>query len=338
MRRTTRSQSRQASVPAAFIVPPTHKPILLNTATIPPSVSISLPNYFTSKLTGLSRASNTLLNNKRSKLQASDARLRRKFRNINKPTQEQLLRSLDATLVFAQEEAGTAVCISPTGLLLTCSHCVADDMDTALDHSNSHWLIFARGTVVRAVCVAWNPHRDLALLQITASEPFATAPSLPSSSTSSTTNISFPYATISPLTSLLLTHPLFCIGHPGSEDLEASTPGQLTGYDVLHISKGMYHGMSPGQDPQDNSEIGALMHDCWTYWGHSGAPILDGEGGGLVGLHSSWDEETGMRRGVGTEAIRAFLCEKTTFGLRRIRWETQVRSEVCAFVVLLISL
>ena len=103
---------------------------------------------------------------------------------------------------------------------------------------------------------------------------------------------------------------LVCVGHPGSEDLEAPKPGQATGYDVLHVSLGKYRGCAAGQDVQDNEEIGALMHDCWTYWGHSGAPLLDAATGRLVGLHSSWDDETGMRRGVSLEAIRAFLEEK----------------------------
>jgi hypothetical protein len=31
----------------------------------------------------------------------------------------------------------------------------------------------------------------------------------------------------------------------------------------------------------------------------------------LVGLHSSWDEETGMRRGVPLEAIKEFLEENS---------------------------
>lgn len=57
------------------------------------------------------------------------------------------------------------------------------------------------------------------------------------------------------------------------------------------------------------------MHDCWTYWGHSGAPLLERRTGQLVGLHSSWDEETGMRRGVGCEAIAGFLEGWTTFGV-----------------------
>lgn len=67
--------------------------------------------------------------------------------------------------------------------------------------------------------------------------------------------------------------------------------------------------MAPGADPQDNAEIGALMHDAWTYWGHSGAPLVAKGDGGLVGVHSSWEEGTGMRRGIGGAAVRAFLRE-----------------------------
>jgi V8-like Glu-specific endopeptidase len=51
--------------------------------------------------------------------------------------------------------------------------------------------------------------------------------------------------------------------------------------------------MAPGADPQDNAEIGALMHDAWTYWGHSGAPLVAEGDGGLVGVHSSWEEGRG---------------------------------------------
>ncbi|KAJ7240874.1 hypothetical protein B0H12DRAFT_1134356 [Mycena haematopus] len=62
-----------------------------------------------------------------------------------------------------------------------------------------------------------------------------------------------------------------------------------------------------GADPHDNSEIGTLRHDAWTYWGHSGAPLIDEAEGTLVGLHSSWDDETAMRHGVPHAAIQAFL-------------------------------
>ncbi|KAE9581920.1 hypothetical protein CGMCC3_g2252 [Colletotrichum fructicola] len=209
--------------------------------------------------------------------------------------------SVTATLVFAQEEAGTAVCISPDGVLLTCSHCIAETADD-FDATQSHWLLFASGRVVEAKPLEWDAKRDLALLKIVAAqEP-------PSTSSASPTTSEFPFITTAVSTPPLKSR-LICVGHPGSEDFEASEPGVETGYDVLHLSTGTYRGCAEGQDVQDNSVIGALMHTCWTYWGHSGAPLIDRKSGKLIGLHSSWDDETGMRTGVALEAIQGFLAE-----------------------------
>jgi hypothetical protein len=49
------------------------------------------------------------------------------------------------------------------------------------------------------------------------------------------------------------------------------------------------------------------MHDAWTYWGHSGAPLVSEKDGTLVGLHSSWDDQTAMRHGIPKVAIWEFL-------------------------------
>ncbi|UQC77101.1 AT hook domain-containing protein family protein [Colletotrichum lupini] len=217
-----------------------------------------------------------------------------------------------ATLVFAQEEAGTAVCISPNGILLTCSHCIAETVDD-FDDSKSHWLLFASGQVVEAKALAWDDKRDLALLKITSAQQ-PPPPSGPTSSSSSSSphSGSFPFVTLSPSPPALKAR-LICVGHPGSEDFEAAVPGTKTDYNVLHLSTGTFRGCAEGQNLQDNSEIGALMHSCWTYWGHSGAPLVDRKTGTLVGLHSSWDDETGMRRGVAWEAISGFLGENKRY-------------------------
>ena len=207
--------------------------------------------------------------------------------------------AVNATLVFAQEEAGTAICISPNGLLLTCSHCIAET-PAELRKTKFKWLLFSCGQVVKAGCIAWDPRRDLALLKIVAAQS--------NHDTNSVGQLTFPSISLASEPPPPNT-PLLCIGHPGSEDLESSTPGQKTNYDVIHVSKGKFHGYVADQDPQDNSEIGALQHNCWTYWGHSGAPLVERKTGGLVGLHSSWDENTGMRRGVGWEALKEFLQE-----------------------------
>lgn len=86
--------------------------------------------------------------------------------------------------------------------------------------------------------------------------------------------------------------------------------------------------MVSGQDPNDNEEIGSLMHDAWTYWGHSGAPLLlRGGEGGLVGLHSIWDEGTGMRHGVPAAAIESSLGEWLDGAGREVRSAGQAVTE-----------
>jgi S1-C subfamily serine protease len=267
-----------------------------------------LPGVMTTQSTGLSRKALATLQLKRRKLSSSSSQTTTFIPALARrptPSSATLTVAARATLVFAQHEAGTAVCISPSGLILTCAHCVAD---TAEEHAagKSNWLLFSSGQVVRAKCVAWDSRRDLALLCITAADKTPESPS---------STMTFPSATIALQPPLIPREKqatrLLCIGHPGSEDLEApeTTTVTATNYDVLHVSYGHYHGLASVQDVQDNSEIGALQHDCWTYWGHSGAPLIDAESGEVIGLHSSWDDETGMRRGVAWEALKAFLEE-----------------------------
>jgi len=64
-----------------------------------------------------------------------------------------LAQAAEATLVFAQEEAGTAVCISPQGLIMTCSHCVAENPEGS-DWAEHKWMLFTSGQIVQAKCVA----------------------------------------------------------------------------------------------------------------------------------------------------------------------------------------
>ncbi|RWA11463.1 hypothetical protein EKO27_g3626 [Xylaria grammica] len=268
--RQTRSQTKAANV--------VNNPLLdiegltLSNPPIDPPVDghgvSKLPTTLSRAITGLKAKDHKLLLWKQAWLQQY---------SLEVPTQfAKHTAALDATLVFAQEEAGTAVCIAPNGMLLTCSHCVAENIDERNDLKH-HWLLFKSGVAVKATC------EDTELSHFPFVAISSTAPSLNSR--------------------------LVCVGHPGSEDLEASQPGIKTNYDVLHVSTGRFRGCAEDQDPQDNSEIGALMRDCWTYWGHSGAPLLDTKTGKLIGLHSSWDDETCMRRGVPLEAILEFLEE-----------------------------
>ena len=80
---------------------------------------IHLPTPLTARQSGLSSAQLRILHQKGDWLRTH---------NIHIPLHKHapsVRQAVEATLVFAQEEAGTAVCISQEGLLLTCSHCVA---------------------------------------------------------------------------------------------------------------------------------------------------------------------------------------------------------------------
>ncbi|KAK8068871.1 hypothetical protein PG994_005487 [Apiospora phragmitis] len=265
---------------------------------------IQLPRDLTRRHTGLGKSDHALLAKKQAWLTENAVAIPQGFARHQA--------AVEATLVFGQEEAGTAVCISSDGLLLTCSHCCVDEEGNRPGISKTHWLIFSSGTVVGAKCIAWDGKRDLALLRITKAQPHddggrhrrtllgggGTQP-----------DCQFPAVKVA-TGPVAIDSRMVCIGHPGSEDLETEEAGVQTGYDILHASAGRFRGHAEGQDVQDNSAIGALMHDCWTYWGHSGAPLLAWSTGQLVGLHSSWVDETAMRRGVALEAIREFLQER----------------------------
>jgi hypothetical protein len=204
--------------------------------------------------------------------------------------------ALESTLIFAQYEAGTAVCIDTNGWVLTCSHCFADSEEEYRAVSKRKWLLFYTGLAVQVECREWDPLRDLALLKIIAIE---------------TSEGEIPRFHSVPLSANVPTYKMriLCIGQPGRDDLE-STSERKTKYNLLEVSEGTFRGMAKGVDPQDNSEIGTLMHDAWTYWGHSGAPLLRGADGTLIGLHSSWDDRTAMRRGIPQVAIKAFLEQR----------------------------
>jgi hypothetical protein len=258
----------------------------------PESITLISPG---SKFPNLKSSELTLLRKKQAQLSSTAPQT---LTSLPSPAH---LNALLSTLIFAQHEAGTAVCIHPSGWLLTCAHCFGDDEAEYLSSQKKRWLLYYTGLAVLVECRAWDPRRDLALLKIIAIETPAPG-NLASGSTPVFACLKLSEA--APKYRLQL----ICIGQPGRDDLEAEG-NKKTKYNLIEISKGRLKGMVKGQDPQDNAEIGSLMHDCWTYWGHSGAPLISAEEGGLVGLHSSWDDKTAMRHGVPGVAIREFLGE-----------------------------
>lgn len=116
------------------------------------------------KLPGLKAAELTLLRQKQSKLAKNASS------TLSSYTEKPIRNALNATLVFAQYEAGTAVCIDPAGWFLTCAHCFGDDEEEYRTVEKRKWLLFYSGLAIQVECRQWDPTRDLALLKILAIE------------------------------------------------------------------------------------------------------------------------------------------------------------------------
>ncbi|KAJ7190255.1 AT hook domain-containing protein family protein [Mycena pura] len=245
-----------------------------------------------SRLPGLKASELALLRQKQRKLAANASTTLASLPSSS----PQLRTALEASLIFAQREAGSAVCVDPAGWVLTCAHCFGDTEEEYCRSPKKRWLLFYDGCAVQVECRAWDLTRDLALLRIVALENTGgdAVPPL------------FPFVRLAACAPPKGTR-IVCIGQPGQDDLESAS-ARRTKYNLVEVSEGTVCGMVRGADPQDNSEIGTLMHDAWTYWGHSGAPLIHVGEGTLVGLHSSWDDRTAMRHGVPHAAVRVFLA------------------------------
>ncbi|KAJ5175762.1 uncharacterized protein N7482_001639 [Penicillium canariense] len=248
-----------------------------------------------SPLPGINGVDLQLLRTKQHRLRQSASLTAEATHALGRPA----IQGLASTLIFAQHEAGTAVCIDARGWVLTCAHCFGETPHE-WQAQRRKWLLYYTGLAVQVECRVWEARRDLALAKVVCIElPDEHRLRGPAS----------PIFTFVPLgTSQSTSAPIICIGQPGADDLESDAP-RKTAYDLIEISRGRLCGMIPNTDPQDNSEIGALKHNAWTYWGHSGAPLLLTVDGSLLGLHSSWDDTTAMRHGVPLVAIQAFLRE-----------------------------
>lgn len=286
--RSLRSKPNMAASGASTTVAPSPVP-----STISPSqVGIKILPA-SSKLPGLAPADLRLLRKKQKRLESTASYMLNSLQGG-----VHLQNALEATLIFAQHEAGTAVCIDAAGWILTCSHCFGESEEEWKENKRK-WLLFYTGRAAQVECRAWDPKRDLAIAKIIALESIK-------GNNGDTANFkSVPLAARAPSTKT----PIVCIGQPGSEDLE-STDGRPTKYNLVEVSRGTIRGMVRDADPHDNSEIGTLKHDAWTYWGHSGAPLLREADGTLVGLHSSWDDQTAMRHGIPHVAIEQFMNEQ----------------------------
>eukprot|EP00978_Attheya_sp_CCMP212_P001231 scaffold2560_cov35-Attheya_sp.AAC.3 len=203
---------------------------------------------------------------------------------------------LGAMVHVVQEESGSGVRISDS-LILTCAHCIIspddpDDEDCQLEPPNRvgrvKVLLLGSGEWCLAECVKADDKIDLALLQILT--PIRQSVSYPS---------------IGP--SDCKASPVLCVGNPCEFDLEADDPNATITFTppIFHTSKGRLTGPTNPTRCVDLG-LGKSRHTAWTYWGHSGAPLINRHGQ-IVGIHNSWDEDRGTRHCVSSAEIAEFV-------------------------------
>ena len=222
--------------------------------------------------------------------------------------------TMESVCHFIQKEGETGVHLQ-NGYVLSCAHVIASDTDPEGDGGDGHdgdavidrigrikYVVFANGSIYKTECVAVNEADDLSLLRIDFDS-----------------EIKMDYheerdhekkdheerdhgigTAILAETAPEIKCQLFCIGNPSNIDPEGDGNTDFEPK-IFHLSFGRLLMIKERSDG-----LGEYGHCCWTYWGHSGAPLFN-DRGHVVALHNSWDDQTGMRHAVRWEKIEKFI-------------------------------
>ena len=192
--------------------------------------------------------------------------------------------------------------------VLTCAHCIAADDDEdeegdtaagAIDRVGRYKVIvWGNGAWGLVQCIYSSERMDVALCKVLCYTPSDGD----QASTSYAVPDKLPVSTLASAPAAKGT-PVFTIHNPFDWDLEHSGRPRRNGYIPFTTNTGKVDGYRRVKDRTDATEFGALKHSCWTYWGTSGAPIMDAKTGHIVGMHNSWDERDGQRHAVSQEAL-----------------------------------
>ena len=217
--------------------------------------------------------------------------------NIPRAADLGLLNAFEASVIFSQEEGGSGSCIDESGIILTCCH-VLEDRIGKVKVGRRKYGVFMSGLTFLAEAIALDEKADIAVMKIIKSE-----------SSKGVQVLTFPFVALAEEGENKKNQRCYCVGQPFPYDLEGEDgeDGEKMDWELVTTTRGRIKRVMAG-DVLDNFEIGKLVHDAWTYWGHSGAPLYD-TNGCIIGMHSSWDDETCNRHGVALAALHHF-CDR----------------------------
>ena len=242
--------------------------------------------------------------------------------------------TFDAVVHFVQEGVGTGVHVG-NGWILTCAHVIDsrdDDDNNAINTmpnriGRQKIVVFPSERTFLTRCIAVEETVDggvdVAVVQIEAEIDVGNGTNCNNDRNNQQHNRGSPPAAVLANEPCEIGADLFCIGNPSQINLENSTVRKIDSHQTWHTSVGsclgymeqsiqdLFHSNASRGRPPTRAERrrllnpealsssqsgGYLLHTCWTYWGHSGAPLFD-RSGKVVGLHCAWDDSTGMRHG-----------------------------------------
>ena len=196
---------------------------------------------------------------------------------------------------------GSAVCINEKGYILTCAHAAPPFND---DNTKESLYIFPSGKIIKALTLDKDEKIDLALLKII--EIYKNNKFIKIKNET----YKFPYVKIKETKNgqnEKIRKNVFCIGNPCFEMIDDCGYLEKNEYKPFWISFGKIKGYM-NDSVYCKNDLGPLIHNCWTYWGHSGAPIFNFNGE-LVGMHNSWNEKNANRHGISLLGIILFLSK-----------------------------
>ena len=254
---------------------------------------------------------------------ASRSRNKQDDSSIDQLFRKSIMKVLEASVHIIPSGSGIHI---GGGIIVTCAHCVAhdddiddDDIDDDdIDDDNKDGdnesdiekigriveLINARGQCFGSICIAACSNIDLALLKINSKD--------------SSNNPMHQSIDIAPQGFDVDGLNIFALGNPCDIDLE-SRKYRKNGYFPFHVSQGKLI-KKISKDAAKRYRLGRLVHNAWTYWGHSGCPLIavrkethsTDHAIFIVGLHNSWDDRNGNRHGVRLDDIRSFVLKNDT--------------------------
>jgi len=218
-----------------------------------------------------------------------EAYVRRGKGEASKDLRERVLR---ASVNMAPSGSGVVVLRNARRVLvLTCAHCVP-----RCDVGALNVVVAADGSVATSVCVAVDEVADVALLEMSV-KPDSILEVLPVADLAAAD-----FAASLPRNVLVCGNPV-SPGRSGHRYL----PFQFSTGTAEQVAKGDIDPAVPNRGFGYGAELGGLKHNAWTFWGHSGSPLVDTASGEVVGIHNSWDPSNGKRHAVSLPIIRRFF-------------------------------